>query len=53
MTPYVFKPIAVERPWGGHRLAELFGRELPEGKLIGESWELVDRAEACNCPAPA
>jgi mannose-6-phosphate isomerase len=48
MTPYIFKPICVERPWGGTRLKELFNRELPEGKLIGESWELVDRAEACN-----
>jgi mannose-6-phosphate isomerase len=48
VTPYIFKPICVERPWGGRRLGELFGRELPEGKAIGESWELVDREEACN-----
>jgi mannose-6-phosphate isomerase len=48
MTPYLFKPIAVERPWGGRRLGELFGRELPEGKPIGESWELVDREDACS-----
>jgi mannose-6-phosphate isomerase len=25
-----------------------WGRELPENQLIGESWELVDRPEACN-----
>jgi mannose-6-phosphate isomerase len=31
-------------PWGGRRLAELLGHELPEGK-VGESWELVDRGE--------
>jgi mannose-6-phosphate isomerase len=48
MTPFIFKPICVERPWGGRRIGELLGRELPEGKLIGESWELVDREEACN-----
>ena len=48
MTPYLFKPICVERPWGGRKINELFGRELPEGKKIGESWELVDRPEACN-----
>lgn len=48
MIPYIFKPICVERPWGGQKIRELFGRELPEGKPIGESWELVDRAEACN-----
>jgi mannose-6-phosphate isomerase len=48
MTPYLFKPIYQERIWGGHHLADLFGRELPAGKKIGESWELVDRPEACN-----
>ena len=48
MIPYIFKPISVERPWGGRRLADLFGREVPEGKPIGESWELSDRPEACN-----
>jgi len=48
VIPYIFKPIFVERPWGGRRLKDLFGRELPEDKPIGESWELVDRAEACS-----
>ncbi len=48
MIPYVFKPIFVERPWGGRRLKDLFGRDLPPEKPIGESWELVDRPEACN-----
>jgi mannose-6-phosphate isomerase len=32
--------------WGGRRLAELFGKPLPPGAVIGESWELVDRPEA-------
>ena len=48
MTPYIFQPINVERPWGGRRLAELFGRDLPEGVKIGEIWDLVDRPEANN-----
>jgi mannose-6-phosphate isomerase len=48
MTPYFFKPIFQERIWGGQHLAELFGRMLPAGKKIGESWELVDRPEACS-----
>jgi mannose-6-phosphate isomerase len=48
VTPYLFKPICMERPWGGRKIQELFGRELPEGKKIGESWELVDRPEACS-----
>ena len=48
MNAYFFKPIFQERIWGGHNLATLFGRSLPEGKKIGESWELVDRPEACS-----
>src|ERR1700677_4533109 len=48
MNPYFFKPIYQERIWGGRHLAEMFGRELPPDKKIGESWELVDRPEGCN-----
>ncbi len=36
-----FAPYYELRPWGGSRLVEELGRELPEGK-IGESWELVE-----------
>jgi mannose-6-phosphate isomerase len=43
---YKFSPIYQERVWGGRGLASSLGRDLPEGKVIGESWELVDRAEA-------
>lgn len=35
-----------ERVWGGNNLGRLFGKTLPAGKIIGESWELCDRAEA-------
>jgi mannose-6-phosphate isomerase len=48
MNAYFFKPIYQERIWGGDNLTRLFGRTLPEGKKIGESWELVDRPEACS-----
>ncbi len=48
MNAYFFKPIFQERIWGGAKLKELFGRDVPEGKKIGESWELVDRPEACS-----
>jgi mannose-6-phosphate isomerase len=48
MNAYFFKPIYQERIWGDHNLTNLFGRALPEGKKIGESWELVDRPEACS-----
>jgi mannose-6-phosphate isomerase len=36
----------MERIWGGQKLADLFGKQLPAGKRIGESWEIVDRPEA-------
>ena len=36
----------MERIWGGHRLASLFGKKTPPTATIGESWEIVDRPEA-------
>ena len=48
MNAYFFKPIFQERIWGDQHLKTLFGRDVPEGKKIGESWELVDRPEACS-----
>jgi mannose-6-phosphate isomerase len=45
-TPLTFIPIFQERIWGGQKLAELFGKELPPNKRIGEAWEIVDRPEA-------
>jgi mannose-6-phosphate isomerase len=41
-----FEPLYMERVWGGRKLAALFGRHLPVTNPIGESWELVDRADA-------
>lgn len=45
MKPYplVLAPIFKEKVWGGRRMERL-GKHLPEGKLIGESWELADLA---------
>jgi mannose-6-phosphate isomerase len=48
VNAYFFKPVYQERIWGGSNLSTLFHRTLPEGKKIGESWELVDRPEACS-----
>ena len=44
-TPIVFTPIFQERIWGGRKLEKLFGKNIPAGKHIGESWEIVDRPE--------
>ena len=43
--PLKFGPIYKERIWGGKFLREVFGRETPRGKKIGESWELADLPE--------
>jgi mannose-6-phosphate isomerase len=44
MKPYPlkFEPIFKERIWGGQALMTMFGKELPAGAKIGESWELAD-----------
>ena len=42
MYPFKFDPIYKERIWGGRKLCEVFDRETPPGRRIGESWELAD-----------
>jgi mannose-6-phosphate isomerase len=46
--PIFFKPIYQERVWGGRTLSSALERDLPEGKRIGESWDIVDRPEAMS-----
>lgn len=41
-----FKPLYMERVWGGRGFEQKLGRRLPPEKVIGESWEIVDRADA-------
>jgi mannose-6-phosphate isomerase len=41
--PLTFRPIPKERVWGGTQLKELYGKLLPPGVPIGESWEVSDR----------
>ncbi|MBV9010061.1 MAG: class I mannose-6-phosphate isomerase [Verrucomicrobia bacterium] len=41
-----FEPLLFERVWGGRKLESYYEKALPAGKRIGESWEVVDRAEA-------
>lgn len=46
MKHILFSPIYQERVWGGKNLGKNLGRTLPVNKIIGESWEIVDRPEA-------
>ena len=43
LYPTVFQPIFKERVWGGRTLERLYGKRLPAGVPIGESWEISDR----------
>lgn len=44
MKPYPlkFEPIYKQRIWGGQKLREVFGKDIPPFEKIGESWELAD-----------
>lgn len=41
LAPLPLAPAFFEKVWGGRALEKL-GKALPDGKLIGESWELAD-----------
>ncbi len=43
LYPLTFNPIFKERVWGGRNLERLYKKALPDGKVIGESWEISDR----------
>jgi len=43
LYPFTFKPIFKERVWGARNLERLYGKQLPAGLPIGESWEVSDR----------
>jgi mannose-6-phosphate isomerase len=43
LYPLTFHPIFKERIWGGREIEKLYGKKLPAGKVIGESWEISDR----------
>jgi len=40
--PLKFKPIYKRRKWGDQKLHAFFGKDIPQGTKIGESWELAD-----------
>ena len=41
LGPLALTPRLVEKPWGARHLADL-GRQLPDGVLVGESWDVAD-----------
>jgi mannose-6-phosphate isomerase len=43
LYPFTFQPVFKERVWGGRELERLYGKKLPLGAVIGESWEISDR----------
>ena len=43
LYPLTFQPVFKERVWGGRNLARLYGKKLPSGAPVGESWEISDR----------
>ncbi len=43
VEPIIFKPIYMQRVWGGRELERQYGRSLPDAAPYGESWEVVDR----------
>ncbi|MBN1360625.1 MAG: class I mannose-6-phosphate isomerase [Sedimentisphaerales bacterium] len=53
MDPYPLKtvPIFKQRIWGGQKLREVFGKDLPSGAKIGESWEIADLPDDKTCIA--
>ena len=42
LYPLKFKPIFRDYLWGGHKLRELFGKNVSADKIMAESWEIVD-----------
>lgn len=43
--PYKLGPLFKDKIWGGRSLERLYGKDLPAGEDVGESWELADLAE--------
>lgn len=49
--PLRFERICLEKVWGGRRLSVTPGIALPGDQPIGETWELVDRADRSSIVA--
>lgn len=42
LQPLICEPIIKPKLWGGRRLERLFGKRLPPGVAVGETWEVAD-----------
>lgn len=49
-NPILLRGSLHETIWGGQRLATIAGKHLPEGGMIGESWETATDSVALNAP---
>jgi len=47
--PLKFRPIYIEKIWGGRSLETFYKRSLPPEKPIGEAWELSDWGDTLSC----
>ncbi len=50
LYPLKLEPYFKEFIWGSRKLETLFGKRLPPGKAIGESWEVFDQNVIRNSP---
>lgn len=48
IKPLKFKPIFMERIWGGNALRDKFGFDIPLDKKIGELWTISDNRTAVS-----
>lgn len=47
MSAITFKPLYIQRIWGGRKLETIYHRDLPHpNAAFGEAWEIVDREGA-------
>ena len=51
LYPMKFKKFFVEKVWGGREFETKLGMKLPEGKKIGESWEVSAFASQIYLPS--
>src|SRR3954469_10332654 len=42
LYPLKFRPLFVEKIWGGRKIETVLNKPLPAGTRVGESWELYD-----------